>query len=425
MNEVPEKSEAAPHQDAGVLATLRVRPFAFYVLCNSIFMTGTWMQRLGVGWLTWQLTESETWLGLISACEFLPAILLGPFAGLLADRVKALPVVLIGNATRLLQAILLTIVGFSGLASPEVLLALMVLAGIASGTTHPSRLSLVSNLVPRHVLSTAVPIDSLGYNVARFLGPAIGGVILLHAPLPTLFLINVFCFVPLVGLLAWYLRRGLASNQAPAQRSERKSVWLDLKEGFLYVMREPRLAPVVALLAISSIFIRPVVDMLPAFVDTILKAGPSELATLVSAYGIGSMIAGLSVTLRHGRGSLELWHLAGAFLAIVATALFVQSGQILYATIFALLSGAGITVLSIAGQTILQVSAQGAYRGRVMSLYSMVFLGGPAIGAPLIGFLAERVGLPNAFEAGITLNVVVWVFVVISWIRLTRRNRRG
>jgi MFS family permease len=321
------------------------------------------------------------------------------------------------------QACLLTLVAFAGLASPEILLALMVMAGLASGTVHPSRLSLVADLVPGRLLQTAIPIDSLGYNIARFIGPAIGGVILLHAALSWVFLANVLFFTPLVVVLVWLIRRRHASAEAPAPKPEPKSMWQDLKEGLVYVVREPRLAPIVLLLAVSSVFLRPVLDMLPAFTDTILKAGPSELATLVSAYGIGSMTAGFSMTLRQGRGTLEVWHLSGALVAMVATLLFLQMDHIALAALFAFISGGGMTVNSVAGQTILQTTAQSAYRGRVMSLYSMLFLGGPAIGSPLVGILAERFGLRHAFDIGLALNAIVWCFVVYTGLRLARQQR--
>ncbi len=426
MNKLTDTPGPEPVQNTGVIAALRVRPFSVYVTFNSLFMIGTWMQRLGVGWLTWEITQSEIWLGMVGACEFLPVILLGPFAGLLADRARPLPIILIGNSIRVLQAVLLTIVGFSGAATPEVLLALMVVAGMAAGAVHPSRLSLVSQLVPQHLLATAIPLDSLGYNVARFIGPAIGGVLLLHASISYLFLANVFCFLPLVGMLVWLLRRSkTAEADEVVPQRERKSAWQELKEGVLYVRHDRRLASVVVLLGVSSIFLRPLLDMLPAFVDTILKAGPSQLATLVSAYGIGSLIGGFSVAMRHGRGSLEVWHLTGSFFATLGAVLFLQSTQMSLAIPFAILSGAGITVTAISGQTILQTTAQSSYRGRVMSLYSMLYLGGPALGAPLIGFLAERISLPSAFDAGILINVIMWALCVWSWVKLSRRDRDG
>ena len=161
-----------------VVQAFRIRNFALYTAGNSLSLIGMWIQRLAVGWLIWELTESGIWLGAIAIAEFIPILLLTPIGGVVADRFDRLRIARIAQVFACLQALSLWALTSYGLITPHILVALTTVAGITNAMNQAARVTLVVNMVPRHLMSTAIALNSIIFNVARIIGPATAGVII-------------------------------------------------------------------------------------------------------------------------------------------------------------------------------------------------------------------------------------------------------
>jgi MFS family permease len=408
----------------GVLETLRQGPFRAYLLANLVSSTGKWMQRVAIGWLVWQLSGSETMLGMIGAAELVPAIVLGPIAGVLADRYRPLTIVWIASALGTVLAVALALSVMTGFGGIPLIFALMLASGVGNGTMEPARASLVYSLVSKRCLAGSVALDSLVYNVARLAGPALAGVLLLAWEPQILVLLNAASFVPMLGVLLWLRRHdGRAADREAPRSAGQGRLWAQIKAGLLYVVRDPRIGPIVLLLAGMSVCLRPVTDLLPAIVDRYHDGGPGELAFLAAGLGVGTLGTGLTITFVGLRGRQEYWLFGAAVMGMAGTLGLLHAADLALSFGMAILAGGALSGLGISAKTIMQTSCDPQYRGRVMSAYAMLFLGGPAIGLPLIGALAEVAGLRLAFEVVLLVDAALLVFVVLRVRRTARRAR--
>ena len=366
-------------------------------------MIGKWMQRVAIGWHVWVISESEAVLGVIGAAELIPAIVLGPLAGVLADRIRPLNVVLVGSLIGIAQAVVLGLSVMAGVGTLPLIFTMMLISGIANGAMEPARAAMILTLVSRRSLPAAVALDSLIYNLARFSGPALAGLLLLGLEPAFLVLLNAPGTIPMVVILLW-LKKSRQLVEEPRPAAPTSNIWQEMQAGFIHIARHPRLAPVVCLLAGMSFFLRPISDMLPPFVARIPDGGASELALLVSAFGIGALGSGLAITFCRGQSRLQTWLMGGMVATTLATFAFLYSELLALSLMLAAIAGGGQAIIGIAAKTIMQMLCEPRFRGRVISVYSMLYLGGPAIGLPLIGTLAELMDVQMAFIFGITIN---------------------
>ena len=205
-----------------IVRTLRNPSYGPYVAGNSLSLVGLWVQRVAIGWLTWELTGSAAWLGIVSLADLAPALLVGPFAGAYADRADRLRIVRIAQTLAMLQALALAALTAASLMRIELLVALVLANGIVVGINQPARLSLVSSLVPRADLPTAVAINSIVFNLARFIGPALAGVLIVQSGPAAAFAFNALSFVCFLVVLAIAEVHGLELRQCRKSLFERQ-----------------------------------------------------------------------------------------------------------------------------------------------------------------------------------------------------------
>lgn len=399
-------------QSAGferIFRTLGHRQFRLYLSGNSISLVGTWMQRIAVGWLAWELTESGFWLGFVAFCDLFPAVLIGPFGGVIADRLNRRHVLILCSCIALTQSFLLFALTAVGLMSIGLLAALTVLNGIIAGFYHPVRLSIMPSLLPKSDLANGIAINSVTFNFARFLGPAIAGLLILKLNIASVFagnMLSYLCFIAVllkleVGELASKKRRGSAA----------KTFLADLKEGFHYTISHRTIGPMLLLLFAVSLCLRPFVDMLPALAAKQFLGGAETLALLTSSLGIGAMIAGLILA---GANMTRLIETILAMTIALALSIvgFMMTTSLAFGLVAAAIAGACMVSSGISMQILMQMSVTDELRGRVLSLYSIIFFGGPAAGALMMGTLSEAFGFKVPFMAGaigiIALVAYVW-----------------
>jgi len=394
-----------------IARALRHRNYSVYLAGNSISLIGTWMQRIAVGWLAWELTHSGGWLGVIAFADLFPAALVGPIAGAMTDRVGEMR--LIGRAQVLCMAVALVLFGLTaaGLMTPWLLLFLAALNGLVVGFNQPARLSIVGRLVPREDLPTAVALNSVIFNLARFVGPAIAGFVILHGGVALAFLGNALSFVALLVALA-LLRLPEAAPAAGPHPG--RSLTAEIGQGLAYVLRHAGIGPMLLVLTLLAIGCRPFVELLPGFAGSVFGRGADGLAVLSSAVGLGAMASGLWLARRGETQGLTAVTLLSAGVLPLSLLGFAAMDSLWPAAAMAALAGAAMVLSGAGGQTLVQLAVDPAMRGRVLSLYGLIFRAGPAVGAVLMGAASEAVGLRVPLVAGglAALALCLW-----TWLR--------
>jgi predicted MFS family arabinose efflux permease len=402
-------SRLSRHLGLGEIAgALRQRNYRIYISGNAVSLIGTWMQRIAVGWLTWDMTQSGFWLGLISCADLLPAIIVGPIGGALADRVNRLHMMMAAQSAALLVAVALCVLTATEVMTIEMLALLVMLHGIANGFNQPARLSLIPSLMPREHLSTGIAINSIVFNLARFVGPALAGFLIVTGGTAAAFGANALSFVAFIVALA---RVRLNDTQEQARGGPRRSLWSQIGEGIGYAAHHPGIGPMLLLLAIASLCVRPFIELMPGFAAAVFGGGAHTLALLSSSVGVGAVIAGIWFAgHRMASGRTEMV-LISTFVQALAIAMFAASGQIWIAVPSVAVAGAAMVATGVNLQVLLQISVDGAVRGRVLSLYGLLFVAGPAAGALIMGALSESLGLRLPLIGGVALLLIAWVWI--------------
>jgi predicted MFS family arabinose efflux permease len=403
---------AAGHSYRNIVRALHNRNYRIYATGNFISLCGTWLQRIAVGWLAWQLTHSATWLGLTSFADLFPTVLLSPIAGTLADRHDRVALIKTTQLLAMAQATALAAMTYAGAMTIGWLLTLVLAMGIVNAINQPARLALVPSLVDRPNLASAVAINSTIFNSARFLGPAIAGVVIAQGSIELAFAVNAASYV------AFYiaLHRIRLIGAAP-KSSSRRNFLQDSLEGYFYVARHPGIGPMMVLMTATALGVRAFIELMPGFADAVFGRGAQGLAWLTATTGLGAMVGGLMMASRgtpHGLTRLVIGNVLVMSFALLA---FTATTSFWFALPCLFVAGFSLVVNGIGAQTLIQTAVDGAMRGRVMSLYGMIFRGGPALGALVMGASASQVGLRLPVAGGALLCAGFWL-----WARL-RRNR--
>lgn len=365
------------------------------------------MQRIAVGWLTWKLTESGGWLGAVAFADLFPSVFIGPIGGAVADRVSRLKVITVSQSLAGLLSAGLFVLTWTGVITVELLFALVLVNGVVMGFNQPSRLALVPSLVPRADLSTAVAINAIIFNLARFLGPALAGVLIVWFGVASAFAVNALTFVAFVLAL---MRIHLPGGEVRPQR-RRRSLFGDVGEGVRYVARHPGIGPLLLLSVAVSVGVRPFVELLPGFTAQVFGRGAEGLAMLSSTIGIGAILSGLWLAGRpETRGLARFTLMAFGFVAVAVLG-FVASDVFWLGLGAVALAGVGMVMSGVGTQTLIQLTVEADMRGRVMSLYGIIFRGGPAAGALIIGAISEFFGLRWPTAGAAVLTLAVWLYI--------------
>jgi predicted MFS family arabinose efflux permease len=381
---------------------LRTRDYAIYTMGNSISLIGTWVQRIATGWLTWQLTGSGLWLGAMAFADLAPTVFIGPFAGVVADRMDRLKLIRVSQALMMLIATLLFVLVAVDSITIWSLLLLTVASGMTAAFNQPARLAFIAALVPKAQLPSAVAINSIVFNTARFVGPMIAGIAIAASGVALAFALNAASF----AVFLFSLSRLSATADTPAERPK-GGIFGDLRAGIAYARGHYGLASLFLLMIVAGVAVRPVVELLPGFADAVFGAGATGLAALTSSIGIGAIAAGLWLGARPRPAGLPgLAVLCSAVLSLAVLA-FVATDNIYLALAAMLVGGVGIAASGIALQTTIHLAVEPAMRGRILSIHGVIFRGGPALGALIMGAVSEFTGLRTPVAVGAVVMLAV------------------
>ena len=388
----------------------RQRDFCLYTAGDLFSLIGNWTQRITVGWLTWEMTGSATWLGLIAFMDLFPSVVLSPLGGVIVDRGDPRRISLITHAIAMLHACILLIVSMTGLLDIWLLAFLVAIRGSIAAINQPARLSLVHSLVPRGYLPMALAANSVAFNLARFVGPAVAGVVIVQYGVSGAFALNALSYLGLLLAL-------MVIDVSPPVRNDRaRSFASQVVAGYEYVSQHQGLRPLLIIFATGTVLVRPIIELLPGFADGIFNAGASGLAWFTSAMGVGAMLGGLVMIRRSALD--QTFGAVGVSLGImcIAAILFSLAPSFWIALLLLVVLGGAISVNGIGTQALIQAAVENDMRGRVMSLYGMLFRGAPAVGALVMGTAADFVGFRWPMFVGAILCLGVW-----AW-SLRRRN---
>ena len=356
----------------------------------SNYATG-WMQRVGAGWLAWELSGSPVWLGIIAAADLAPMLVLAPIAGAWTDRVNPLPLIRLAQAGLLIQAALMALFTHMGWMTIEILFGLTILAGVIYPFHSTARQSIIPATVPRIDFPSAIALDSASYHSNRFIGPAIAAFVIPVWGVAGAFIAHVvgstICLTALTFL-----------RLPPPDRSnvKRGALFSDVAEGMRYAFNHPGLRPILVMLIFASLSVRPLQDMLPGFAGGVFNSGAQDLAWLTSR----GALSGLT--------RVSMLGYLGTALAALG---FVATENLMVGVVFGVMIGFAINVMSTSIQALMQFAVEDRMRGRVMALYLLIFRGTPAFGALAIGLMADHYGLQISFALAATLCLAVLVFV--------------
>jgi predicted MFS family arabinose efflux permease len=385
------------------------RSYATYISGNSISLVGLWVQRVAVGWLTWELTGSGAWLGIVAFADLFPSVFIGPIAGAIADRSDRVRIMLTTQTLLTVQASALCVLSASGWISVHSLVALVLLNGIVVGFNQPARLALVATLVPREHLATAVAINSIVFNLARFLGPALAGLLILAGGVSAAFLVNALSYLVFIFSLR-QIRHDVSTRAESTAAASEGSLFGAVWGGVRYVTKHPGIAALLCLVTATAVGLRPYMELLPGFAADVYEGGAGTLALLTSAIGIGAVIGGFWVAQRT-TPDLTRIVLSSSLLATVSLGLFAVTDRLALAVVWVVGSGVFIATSGIAAQTLIQTAVDSTMRARVLSLYGVIFRAGPALGALVMGLGSEFVGLRWPLLVGALLSAAVWLWV--------------
>jgi MFS family permease len=387
------------------------RNYRIYASGNAISLIGVWMQRVAVGWLAWTLTHSGTWLGIVSMAEFFPVVFLSPLAGALADRQDRVGIIRVTQIAGSIEASLLAFLVYSDTITIELLFALTLLLGVFNAVAQPSRLALIPTLVDRPALPSALAINAIIFNSARFLGPAAAGVIIAKISVGAAFTVNAATYI--VFLVAMTNLRGIPALPVAATQSVLKAS----VEAYGYASRHPGIAPMLLLFTITTIGTRGFVELFPGFADSVFGRGPEGLATLTSTVGLGAICGAIWMLLRPAIAGLTGLVLGNTLVISLAILAFTSTDRFLLALPCVFVAGAAMTITGVGAQTLIQAAVDIRMRGRIMALYGMIFRAGPALGAVMMGSLSERFGLRLPLAIGAIISCGFW-----AWTRLKQRR---
>jgi len=376
------------------LRALRHRNYRIFFVGQLISLTGTWMQSVAQAWLAYRLTHSAALLGIVGFAGQIPTLLFSPAGGVVADRFPRRRVLLATQASSMALAFVLAALTFSNAVTVPWILALAALGGVVNAFDIPTRQAFAIDMVGRDDLVNAIALNSSIFNGARVIGPAIAGLLVARIGEAWCFLANGVSYLAVLGSLV-AMRIG-AATVAPHPGS----AWTSVREGFAYVARARPVRALLLLLGLVSLTGMPYAVLMPVFAREILGGDARELGLLMGASGVGALLGAVVLANRKSVKGL------GTFVALCAGGMGAALVAFSFSRSFwisaALLVPVGFCMMSemASSNTLIQSLIPDQMRGRVMSLYAMMFMGMAPVGALLAGSLAARIGAPATIACG-------------------------
>lgn len=378
-----------------IFRALRYRNYRLYFFGQGISLIGTWLTRVATGWLVYRLTNSAFLLGVVGFAGQIPIFLLSPLAGVLVDRWDRHRLLLATQGLAMLQSLMLAGLALSGIIQVWQIILLSIFQGLINAFDTPARQSFVIQMVDkREDLPNAIALNSSMFNGARLIGPSVAGLLIASVGEGVCFLVDGISYLAvIVSLLLMRIPKQIIENQT-------QKVLGGLKEGFRYAFGFAPIRAILLLLGLVSVLGFPYTVLLPVFARDVLKGGANTLGFLTGAAGVGALTGAIYLASRKSVVGLgRVIALAGSLFGLALIA-FSFSRTTWLSLILMYLTGFSMMVQMASANTILQTIVDDDKRGRVMSFYSMAFMGMAPFGSLLAGAVAGEIGAPYTVMIG-------------------------
>lgn len=389
---------------ATTFRSLAHRDFRLYYLGQVVSLHGTWMQNVAQAWLVYRLTQSSFMLGLVAFCSLIPVLAFSLFGGVLADRRDRRRLLITAHALGMLQAVVLATLTLGGWVQPWHVVVLALVLGLVHAFEMPARHSFLAELVPRTDLPNAVALNSSAFNVARFLGPSLAGLLVAQVGEGPVFAVNALSFAAILGALL------LMRRPAVTRERSRGGALSYIRTALGHAAGQPHIRAGLLLVGTMSVVAASTTVLMPVFAKEVFGGGSESLGYLLGAMGLGSLLGALHLARREHSGGMD--RTAGAAGVVAGVALLGVSGldRLSWALPVLLVAGFCHTTLVASTNALIQLLVPDELRGRIMSLFSTVFIGLMPFGSLGAGAAAEHIGprLTLAAFALLSLGGGVW-----------------
>jgi MFS family permease len=385
---------------------LRHRDFRLWWFGQMVSLVGTWVQIVAQNWLVYRLTGSPAMLGLVNFVALVPALPMGLWAGSLADRFDKKRLVLIAQTLMFAQAAVLATLTVTGLVQVWHVMALALVFGVARALDVPARQAFVVEIVGKEDLTNAIALNSTVFNVARSAGPAVAGLLLVTVGEGLAFVVNAATFLPVIAAL-------LAMKTASVRREVKGPAHRQIVEGIRYAGRNKLVWVLISIVGVSAFFVMPYSVLLPVFAKQVFRGGADIYGYLMTFAGLGALVGALTVASLgpRSRRGLLLSAANAAFAALVFSFTFVRTFWLGAAVLAA--AGFCFVVQNSLANTLIQLNVPDRLRGRVMSIYFLVFMGAMRLGSLQAGYVARYVDVQAALLIGASASLL-WA-ALVAW----------
>ena len=396
---------------AAIVQAFRNRRYRLYQLGRFSSLITTWMYKVALGWIVWDLTHSAAWLGFLGFIDLAPALVIMPIAGAVADRMDSLKVLRITQILLLLQAAALSLLIAFDMAGLWVLIGLTFFHGIVHAAQQPASQTIMPAIVEKSELTAAYGLNSLTFNVSRLIGPAIAGLVI------NFWGTGPAVFANAIGAAGFCLcLTAMGTNFTfPTRKSQRKGkastrMMGDITEGFAYAIRHPGIGPTVLILSTLSIFPFTIDLLLPSLADGVYGEGAHGLAWMTSIMGAGAMCLAYYIAQRGGIEGLTGFIGVSILVLGIAFVVLAVADWFWLALVCIYFIGFTCSAIRVGSMTLLQYSVDADMRGRVASIYGLINNGGPALGSLIVGFFGDRFGIPATMGGVGVATLIVWAY---------------
>ena len=411
--ENPAQAQITPPAVAGesALAPLREPLFRSLWIAAVISYTGSWMQNVATGWLMTSLTSSPMWVSLVQVALSLPVLLIALPAGALADMMDRRKFLLVTQSSMVAAAGILGLLALTGKCTPQLLLILTFLLGVGAVMNDPGWQALTPDLVPPSKLASAVALNSAGFNMARAVGPALGGLVIALTSSGVAFLLNAASFLGVILFL--YKWKPADHEPRPAGITFGGAI----KIGMRYARQESRIRAVLVRTLLFSLFASSFWALLPLIAS---RFGAEGYGMMLASFGVGALIGAALLAPARTRLSFDHLILIATFIFAIALCGLVRSDTLFFSSLFAAAAGLGWIMMLASLNFVAQASCPGWVRARIISMYVLVLQGGLAIGSAVWGVLASHSGVKSTLT--IAAAALIAGLLAAPWYRLQGQN---
>lgn len=363
----------------------KYRNYRLYFLGQLISYSGSWLHGIAYGWLVYQLTHSAFWLGAISALSASPVLIFSLFGGFLVDKLNRRKVLIFTQSVSLILAATLGILVVTNTITLPLLMLITVLSGITDSLDGPASQSFLVDIVGKNELASAIGLNSAIFNTGRIIGPALAGFLIALAGVGNIFFINALSFLGI--LISLYL---IKVN--PLIKPRKENPFRAIKEGITYASSHPSLSLLLLTAGIGAILCFSQATMMPVLVEKVFSGGSQTLGFLLSATGAGALVGSLIISSRYKKAKAKKFIMSGSAIFMAATFAFSFTANIYLASIFLFFAGLGLTIQFSSVYTTMQRLVHEDFRGRVSSIYTLMFIGLSPIGNLFIGSATSILG---------------------------------